>query len=154
MRRVERRSLASTTATPYYGGWATGRFASATRSAGVSMDVYVAFEQQSETLATTLVGVMAPAFALVLAGALFWTGASGTPFFATHITTFAMAGSVVLRATFMGVQFALRWIGADIALGTSIDPAFAVAMVIYFLLAARRACDLRWRQALAVATRC
>lgn len=137
-----------------YGDWATEQLAEAAAEAGLAPAAYdTAFDQRSRALASTLVGTLVPGFALVLALTLFWTGASGVRHlvFATHFTTFAMAGSVVVALAFMVAITVVQAVGLERGLGYSIDTTFAVVLSLYFVVAVRRVYRLHWWQAAGIA---
>ncbi|MDT0630541.1 DUF3667 domain-containing protein [Rubrivirga litoralis] len=136
-----------------YGEWATSRLAAGSEAAGVEQDVYdAAFDQKSGTLATTLIGLFVPGFALCLALALFWTRASGVRYlvFSTHYVAFAMAGTLALALVWVPLVFVGNWLGSGPLVqwaSRSMDPVVMTMVFAYLVAAVRRAYAVRWWQA-------
>ena len=134
-----------------YGEWAASRLAAEADAAGVEQDVYdAAFDQKSGTLATTLIGLLVPGFALCLAVVLF--GASGLRHlvFSTHYVAFAMAGTLAVALVWIPFSLAAVWAGwvsGSHWIAYSMDPVVMVLMVVYLVAAVRRAYAVRWWQA-------
>ncbi len=143
-------------ASGWYGPWATARLAEATDRAGVPPEVYdAAFDQKSNTLATSLVGLVVPLLALVFAAALVWRRVSGVRHlvFATHYIAFAMAGSMVVAFVWLPVVTlvrALDLLAPDHWLTYSMDPVIGVVLLVYLAFALRRVYTLGWAQTMAV----
>ena len=141
-----------------YGTWASRQIDRAARASGASEAVYVAaFDRQSGRLANSLVGVMVPAFAFVLAVVLFRRRASGVRHlvFSTHFLAFAMAGSIAVALVWVPIVFLANryeWVPPDHWLRFSMDPVIGVALLVYLWAALRRAYDLQaWAAGVATA---
>lgn len=139
----------------YYGAWATEQLVEAAERTGLSQEAYdAAFDRQSGTLATSLVGLMVPMLALVLAVALFWRRVSGVRHlvFATHYLAFAMLGTLVVAVVwipFVAILQVTGWIEPASWMAYTMDPLVLTVLGVYLLLGLRHVYALRWWQSAA-----
>lgn len=148
---VFRGQVASQTTADVYGAWARTTLDREIQQASVAPAVYeAAFDQHADTLSRTLIVLLVPLFASVVALLLGWRGgpAVGHLVFATHAITFTMVATVGLAVLMIPVVGVWTLLGGS-ANGLSLDPLIFVAMVVYFILATRRVYEVPWVVAVA-----
>ncbi|MEM1053985.1 MAG: DUF3667 domain-containing protein [Bacteroidota bacterium] len=121
------------------------------RADEVSPEVYeAAFNQQADTLAPSLIALLVPLIAMLLALALWPVRASIVRHvvFAAHAVAAFMAVLLVLLFSVSLVVFALSAVGIGSTSGFSIDPIAVpltiVAVVLYYVTGIRRVYEVPW----------
>lgn len=139
---IFRGQIESARRAPVTGAWAGERFEQAVAESGVSADVYTAaFNQHADTLSRTIIVLLVPLLAVVFGVVLGRRRYSAVAHlaFSTHFVTGMMVLSIVLGLVSLVLSLVLRLFTGDGLGNYSLDPFILAAVLMYLVLAVRRA---------------